>query len=123
MGGGEQSPPEIDPWCTGGGGQEKTEAAGEHCQHHSAPNGLGIPEAPDTRDTILTVLMTAGTFGRQGMCGGGWRTVKGRVNSPISPGQRKPCNVRALRYSSNTISYSYICSILFYSTLLYSFLL
>ena len=30
-GGGEQSPPEIDPWCTKGGGQAETEAAGEHC--------------------------------------------------------------------------------------------
>ena len=55
------------------------------------------------------------------MCGGGWRTEKGRVNSLISPGQRKPCDVRALHYSSNTITYYLF--ILFYSTLLYSTLL
>ena len=66
----------------------------------------GFPDAPDTQDTILTVIMTAGTYGRQGMCGGGWRTVKGRVNSLISRGQRKPCDVMALHYSSNTITYS-----------------
>ena len=78
----------------------------------------GFLDAPDTRNTILTVLMTAGTFGRQGMCGGGSKMVEGRVNSPIRLRQRKPCDVRALRKNFNTTTY--YLSILFYSTLLYT---